>query len=747
MTQTKKPIYIKNSKAFYNLNGKPQELGDGAPIVHKNNKKLKGTVANLSSFNKTGYQSSNSQNVYKFKNQYYVMKNGKFTAKFKGKAILPPLNGAKKTPATPSVPKKKTPAAQPGPVVVPVPVQVPVVKPDASHLVAPKNARIAKLGLLLKAIAARKKKAVKESKTNYHTEYCQNYSKGYLAIGRTNTLQFVFSEVKGFTDGTGSWKDSLDKLQWKTTPKSFGMSYRNRDFAQHLLLKYYPPMKNFKNFDKSKIIDMTWYQKQNKWLRSLSPREVFLLYGFSHNGDVWAHTYLDGKFSMQMFTSKVKGLLSNEYFALFFQARDFYKINTGDIRKDYSEVLNRVGAETNQDYIKSIIQMFIDELNALCAKAPATTKPFVVWRGVKDDTYMSGIKDKQYTLNRFASTTVNGDVAFKFGRASGQTKSHTVQRILIMPGSRCVLMFGMTKYSEEFEILLPRGSTYIIRKTEKDIEPLAINSWNCQGPEYPPKYNSTKHVKNLVDIILLGQSKKFLKPSVNTVTVPVVVPPSVLTNVQKMQKILNNQTYKIKVLNKIGQGGAGVVFKGSNSVLKKNVAIKLAKFNKNFEMETRALINLRGSGVTPKTSNFSFAPWSQNAANLIPKGLPQDKKAGILVMNLINGKPLRSYTTGPPLNKALKNKVVNAVGKVSAAGWLHGNLHRNNIIINKNGKPMVIDFGKAIQGPFKTTTEANKWLKGLGKGLIKKYGKEFYYSNNAKTQSHYSNKNFLNKLI
>lgn len=742
LTMYGNPIYLKNSKAYHKFDGNWHQLAPNAKFSHKNNTTFKGKVANVKTFAKTAFKSGNGQNVDKFKNDYYIVKDGKFTKKFKGKAALPAL-GAKSAP----VPKKNTPAPPPGPIIVPVPVQVPVVKPDTSHLVAPKNAKIAKLGLLLKAVLARKKKLAKTTKTNHYANYCKNFNMGLGYIHRTNAIKFFFQEPIGFTDGTSEWKNSLDAVKWKTVTRSFNISYSDYLYAQQLVLRYHPPMKNFKNFNISNIIDMTWFQKQNKWLKTLTPREVFLMYGFSHNGDIWAHSYLDGKFSMQMFTNKVKALKPSEYFALFFQARDFYNMATGDATKDYTKVLTRVRAETNPDYIKSIIQMFIDELNTLCAKAPVTTKPFVVWRGVKDDTYIAGIKDKQYTLNRFASTSVDGEVAYRFGTATGQPQSHVVQRILVMPGSKCLLMFGTTKYNTEFEILMPRGSTYIIRKTEKDVEPLAQSSWLCTGPKYPPMYNSARHVKNLTDIILLGQSKRFIKPKTTTVTVPVAVPAAALTNVQKIQKILNTQGLKeYKVLNKLGQGGFGAVFRAANSVWKENVAVKLQKSNKNFISELNALHGLKMTGVAPVMEESAVVPWSQNAANLIPKGLKSGNTAGIIVMSLVKGRPLRNFMTGPPINKALKNKITNAVGKVSSRGYLHGDLHRNNIIINNKGNPVLIDFGKSIKGPFKSVVSANTWLKGLGHGHVEKYGKKFYYSNAAKTRSHYSNKNFLNKI-
>ena len=757
-TQTGNSIYTKNATAYYKLSGAGNWilLGPDAKLWNKSGtgKKSKGKVANLfqapspvktktpAGITKISIKSLNGLNVYSNGKYAYVQKNGKWTKQFKGmaqaKAHLKTLLTSPKYSPVSAAPK--TP---PAPVAVLATSTVPVIPPVAQHTLVPaKNARIAKLGLLLKAII-KKKKALKPTKNininNYTNGYCGNKNKGIGYIDRTNRLTFTFPTCAGMGGASGHWQDNLATPKFKNHSDGLAISYNQFFFASQLRFEYFPTMNNFSDFKISNMIDMDWYQKQNKFVRTLGPREVFLMFGYSHNGDVWAHAYLDGRFNMKTFKEGVAKLGVGTYFALFFQAREFYKINTGDVGNDYKETLKRVKAETDVKNITAIIQMFIDELNTLVQRAPATTKPFTVFRGVKDDTYMSGIKDKQYTLNRFASTSISGMKSYN--NFSGK---HTLQRIMIMPGSKCLCMFGFTAHPGEWEILLPRGSTYIVRNTKKDVTPNSKYITAGKFCSTNAAVAGTATVKNLVDIILLGVAKKFVTKKKQ---VPVVVPVAKSPNVQKLQKILSGKGLSdIKVLNKLGQGGFGAVFKGVNSMTRKNVAIKVQKYGPNSVTEARALQNLIGSGVTPVLTNVNSAPWSQNAANLIPKGLTQQNKASIMVMNLAKGKPLRNFMTGPPISQALKNKIVNAVGKVSARGWIHGNLHRNNIIVNNKGNPILIDFGKAVKGPFKTTNIANKWLKGLGKGHVEKYGKKFWYTNNAKTKSHYSNKNFLDKI-
>lgn len=676
----------------------------------------------------TSHKSNNGKNVYKnIKGQLYVFKNGKWTAQFKGKAKV------QKSIAT---------------AVVQVETEVPDVPTSPSHTKAtPADSKFQKLGLLLKAVAKKKAALKKEPAKNQYQEWIANKNRGIGYIQRTNRMMFKTISAPGMGESvqTARWKDNLDKPQFFMRDYDFSISYNAYQFARQLLFHYYP-IKNFSSIQLSGLIDLEWFQRQNKFIRTLSAREIFLMFGYSHNGDTWAHAYLDGRFDMNSFKTGVRNLSSGMYFALFFQARDFYKINTGDMKKDYDTVLTTVKAEVSERSIKAIIEMFITELNALILKAPVTTKPFVVFRGVKNDTYMTGIKDKQYVLNRFASTSINGEKALGFGipKATYTKTAHTLQRILITPGTRCLCMFGFTAYAGEFEILLPRGSVYVVRDVKKNATSYHDTNLNVPSTRWT--------VKNLVDIILLGMSKKYLKkPKTKKVEVEVPVPVVLDPNVIKAQKILNGYKlkHKAKLVSKIGQGGYGTVFKGINSNGHK-LAVKFQKNSNNAKTESEALKKLKGTLIAPERHGaIKSVAYSKNFANLVPKGLANTNKGFILQENLIEGKPLRNYMTGQPLGANLKQHIKSKVNKMHRMGVIHGNLHRNNIIINEKGNPWLIDFGKALfknSGGWKNTAEANAYLKGLGKGYVKKYNKVFYYSNNAKTRSHQANGNFLARL-
>jgi predicted Ser/Thr protein kinase len=619
---------------------------------------------------------------------------------------------------------------------VTVPVPITISKPIAAHTV--KASKFTKIAQLLKVIAQRKKAVLnKKPVVNARLAFCANKNKGFGYINRANTMKFNYAGCHGMGGEYHPWKDNLAKVQFVTITNSFTINYNQYQFAKQLEYLYYPPPKNFSGVTMNQIIDMEWFQAQNKFARSLGPRDVFLMYGYSHNGDSWAHAYLDGRFSMSQFKAGVTNASTQgDYFAFFFQARDVYKVNTGDVLKDYNEVLKRIREEKDENIIKSISQMFIDELNALIQRAPATKKAFTVFRGVKDDTYMTGVQDKQYVLNRFCSTSIRGEKAYEFAKPVVGSY-HTVQRILLMPGSKCLMMFGFTKYSNEFEILLPRGTAYIIRKVQTDVA--HANNRNMCKLNALSTYNK---IGKMPDIICLGMTKKYttIKKKA-TVQVPINK-----TNVQKAQGILNKSppAQKYKIVSRLGAGGYGTVFQATSNK-GRNVAIKFQANSNNSKAEIHSLQKIRKYNITPKIYlHGTQQPWTQNFANLVPKGLTPNKKGSIIVTQLIKGKPLKNYMTGPPLNAALKQKIVNKVKKMHNAGIIHGDLHRNNIIINNKGEPWIIDFGKSLNLP--AGKNANNYVKGFGHGSVNKYGKTFWYSNAAKTRSHQANGNFLKRL-
>jgi hypothetical protein len=82
----------------------------------------------------------------------------------------------------------------------------------------------------------------------------------------------------------------------------------------------------------------------------------------------------------------------------------------------------------------------------------------IVYRGVKDDYYLKGNKNHIYKTDSFVSTSINLPSALRFAG-----KKCCFKRITLLPGTKTVLLAGISKYKNEIELLLgSKAQFYII---------------------------------------------------------------------------------------------------------------------------------------------------------------------------------------------------------------------------------------------------------------------------------------------
>lgn len=91
----------------------------------------------------------------------------------------------------------------------------------------------------------------------------------------------------------------------------------------------------------------------------------------------------------------------------------------------------------------------------------------------------------------------------------------------------------------------------------------------------------------------------------------------------------------------------------------------------------------------------------------VPKmhGFYENPRVGSLtVMNYINGTTLRNYKVTNESKKNLKEQFERIQKQLKNMRIVHGDLHGGNIIIRKNGKMFLIDFGRSK----KNSTNVNR---------------------------------------
>jgi len=178
--------------------------------------------------------------------------------------------------------------------------------------------------------------------------------------------------------------------------------------------------------------------------------------------------------------------------------------------------------------------------------------------------------------------------------------------------------------------------------------------------------------------------------------------PSVLTTLPLGTKLYNNRYNVGKVL---GQGGFGITYLGSDNLLKRRVAIKeffpngctrnkttvipnsipIADFNdmkEKFIEEAKILAMMNHPGIVKVYDYF------------------EDNNTAYIVMEYLEGESLRSILNkkGKMEEKEVKEyvlKICEALKAIHEKNYLHRDLKPENVIITKDGRVVLIDFGAA----------------------------------------------------
>jgi eukaryotic-like serine/threonine-protein kinase len=135
-----------------------------------------------------------------------------------------------------------------------------------------------------------------------------------------------------------------------------------------------------------------------------------------------------------------------------------------------------------------------------------------------------------------------------------------------------------------------------------------------------------------------------------------------------------NRLGPYEILALIGAGGMGEVYKARDVRLNRVVAVKVAnqQFSERFEREARSIASLNHPHVC---SLYDVGP-------------------DYLVMEYVDGKPLRPVDE---IRKLLDLAVQIADGMTAAhtAGLVHRDLKPDNILVTREGRAKILDFGLA----------------------------------------------------
>ncbi len=147
--------------------------------------------------------------------------------------------------------------------------------------------------------------------------------------------------------------------------------------------------------------------------------------------------------------------------------------------------------------------------------------------------------------------------------------------------------------------------------------------------------------------------------------------------------------YKIEGV--IGEGGSSRVYRARHTGLARTVALKVIPLEsdarvRQFETEGPALAKLDHPGIVRV---FDAGVQSINA-----------QPCGYIATELIEGEPIGSFlrdarTSGAAARETL-GRVCDAVAYAHRSGIAHGDIRAQNVLVEPNGSPKLVDFGFAI---------------------------------------------------
>jgi Tol biopolymer transport system component/predicted Ser/Thr protein kinase len=144
-----------------------------------------------------------------------------------------------------------------------------------------------------------------------------------------------------------------------------------------------------------------------------------------------------------------------------------------------------------------------------------------------------------------------------------------------------------------------------------------------------------------------------------------------------------------RILEKIGEGGMGVVYKALDTHLDRHVAIKVLPPDKVADPERRQRF----------VQEAKAASALNHPSIVIVHDITEDRGANFIVMEYVEGKTLDQLVgrKGLKLNEALGYavQVADGLAKAHSAGIVHRDLKPTNIMVTSDGRVKILDFGLA----------------------------------------------------
>lgn len=217
----------------------------------------------------------------------------------------------------------------------------------------------------------------------------------------------------------------------------------------------------------------SWIEEQNRFIKSLTPEEIYTLRCHTHDGDIIVNYFIRNNFIIDkdidsvgyenerkstLIVEKTQFNSNRDYILFYYQIKE-YLFNT---KKEITK-LSRIDFEKyiianyNNFEWNKILLLYIRDIKNIFKKCPVVKKPIVIYRGSNDDYFLKNSSRGKYIAKTLTSNTLNPKVAIGYSGIDCCT-----MRVKLSKGCSAILIDNISAYEGEDEILLPFNTKYQI---------------------------------------------------------------------------------------------------------------------------------------------------------------------------------------------------------------------------------------------------------------------------------------------
>jgi len=154
-------------------------------------------------------------------------------------------------------------------------------------------------------------------------------------------------------------------------------------------------------------------------------------------------------------------------------------------------------------------------------------------------------------------------------------------------------------------------------------------------------------------------------------------------------ELLSRRLGHFQILTRLGEGGMGIVYKAEDVHLKRLVALKLLRPRPPLEHLQRERLFREAQSAAAVNHPTIAAIYEVGAV----EGL------AFIAMEYVDGSPLRSIVDGRPLSDEqvinYATQVAQGLARAHSAGIIHRDLKPDNLLVDREGRVKILDFGLA----------------------------------------------------